>query len=161
MTKKWNRLFYPSAKSRRELKIKTLGSFFEVHLLITFTKPRLIQKHSVWRFSDENDFQRKFCRFLFPNVFLFHVEKWNVGDHLKRVFPKFKAEQGHPGEVKGRSKFCQKPKFFRKSWIFDRELFFVYLRRWFGDKKMKGHYFFLFWGMYRPEKVDNKREMLL
>ena len=29
----------------------------------------------------------------------FDVEKWNVGDHLKRVFPKFEAERSHLREV--------------------------------------------------------------
>ena len=33
----------------------------------------------------------KFCR----NFFL-AAEKSNVGDHLKRVFPKFEAERSHP-----------------------------------------------------------------
>ena len=33
------------------------------------------------------------------------VEKWNVGDHLKRVFPKFEADRSNPGGVNGRSKF--------------------------------------------------------
>ena len=36
------------------------------------------------------------------------VEKSNVGDHLKRVFPKFEADRSHPRGVNDRSKFCQK-----------------------------------------------------
>ena len=43
---------------------------------------------------------KKMCR---KNVF--DIEKWNVGDHLKRVFPKFEAERSHPRGVNGRSKF--------------------------------------------------------
>ena len=35
----------------------------------------------------------------------FGVEKANVGDHLKRVFPKFEAEWSHPRVVNDRSKF--------------------------------------------------------
>ena len=37
--------------------------------------------------------------------FVFDVEKANVGDHLKRIFPKFEAERSHPRGVNGRSKF--------------------------------------------------------
>ena len=37
--------------------------------------------------------------------FFFDVEKWNVGDNLKHVFPKFEAERSHPRGVHGRSKF--------------------------------------------------------
>ena len=39
-----------------------------------------------------------------------NFEKWNVGDRLKRVFPKFEAERSHPRGVNGRSKFCKKKK---------------------------------------------------
>ena len=33
------------------------------------------------------------------------VEKRNVGDHLKRVFPKFEADRSHPRGVNGGSNF--------------------------------------------------------
>ena len=46
------------------------------------------------------------------NFFVFHVKKWNVGNHLKRVFPKSQAERSHPRGVNGRSKFCKKTIFF-------------------------------------------------
>ena len=39
---------------------------------------------------------------------MFNVEKGNVGDHLKCVFPKFEAERRHPWRVNGRSKFAKK-----------------------------------------------------
>ena len=42
-----------------------------------------------------------------PN-FVFGVVKSNVGNHLKRVFPKFEAERSHPRGVNGRSKFRKK-----------------------------------------------------
>ena len=42
------------------------------------------------------------------------VEKWNVGDHLKRIFPKFEADRSHPRGVNGRSKFRQF--FFVEKW---------------------------------------------
>ena len=38
----------------------------------------------------------------------FDVEKWNVGNHLKRVLAKFRANQSHPRGVNGRSKFQKK-----------------------------------------------------
>ena len=48
---------------------------------------------------------KTFCR----NKF-FGVEKSNVGDHLKRVFPKFEAERSHVRGLNGHSKFR---KFFK------------------------------------------------
>ena len=38
-----------------------------------------------------------------PKSFL-GVEKWNVGDRLKRVLAKFEADRSHPRGVNGRSK---------------------------------------------------------
>ena len=35
------------------------------------------------------------------------VEKLNVGNRLKRVFPKFEPDRSHPRGVNGRSKFRQ------------------------------------------------------
>ena len=35
----------------------------------------------------------------------FGVEKWNVGNRLKRVFPKFRADRSLVWGVNGRSKF--------------------------------------------------------
>ena len=37
--------------------------------------------------------------------YVFGVEKWNVGDRLKRVSPKFEAERSHPWGINGHSKF--------------------------------------------------------
>ena len=36
---------------------------------------------------------------------VFVVQKWNVGDHLKRVLAKFEAERSRVRGVNGRSKF--------------------------------------------------------
>ena len=36
----------------------------------------------------------------------FGLEKWNVGNHLKRVLAKFQAERSHPWGVNGLSKFA-------------------------------------------------------
>ena len=98
--KNWNYLFYPSAKSRRELKIKTLGVTFRGASAYYVQKSIAPQKQAVCRFSDEFLFWRKFSS---KNIF--GVEKWNVGNRLKRVFPKFEAERSHPRGVNGRSKF--------------------------------------------------------
>ena len=91
--------FYPSAKSRRGLKIKTSGVIFwgacAYHVQKTITPP----KQAVCQFSDKT-----FCQKCLQ-IFCFNVEKWNVGDHLKRVFPKFEAERSHPRVVNDRPKF--------------------------------------------------------
>ena len=50
-----------------------------------------------------------FCRTNFLGV-----EKSNVGDHLKHVFPKFEADQTHPWGVNGRSKFRKKNRNFKR-----------------------------------------------
>ena len=61
---------------------------------------------------------------LSPNFF-FGVEKWNVGNRLKRVLAKFQANRSHPRGVNGWSKFCEKFEFFFR--IFD-------VKKWkFGD----------------------------
>ena len=101
--KNWNYLFYPSAKSRRELKIKTLGVTFRGASAYYVQKSIAPQKQAVCRFSDDFFFWRKFS-LKTANCF-FGVEKWNVGDHLKLVFPNFEAERSHPRGVNGRSKF--------------------------------------------------------
>ena len=97
-----NYLFYPSAKSRRELKIKTLGVTFRGASAYYVQKSIAPQKQAVCRFSDDftKIFIKKFCQ-----KKVFGVEKWNVGNRLKRVFPKFEAERSHPRGVNGRSKF--------------------------------------------------------
>ena len=102
--KNWNYLFYPSAKSRRELKIKTLGVTFRGASAYYVQKSIAPQKQAVCRFSVEKKIWRKFYRKCSP-IFFFDVEKWNVGNRLKRVFPKFEAERSHPRGVNGRSKF--------------------------------------------------------
>ena len=99
-----NYLFYPSAKSRRELNIKTLGVTFRGASAYYVQKSIAPQKQAVCRFSDENFFWPKFSSKKFAQIF-FGVEKWNVGNRLKRVFPKFEAERSHPRGVNGRSKF--------------------------------------------------------
>ena len=48
---------------------------------------------------------------------VFRCQTWNVGDHLKRVFPKFQAKRSHPRGVNGSSKCannCKKLWFWRQ-----------------------------------------------
>ena len=59
--------------------------------------------HSVGQFGVEN-----FCHFFFD------VDKWNVGDRLERVFPKFEAKRSHVWGVNGSSKFRNKWKIFKR-----------------------------------------------
>ena len=93
--------FYLSAKSRRGLNIKTSGVIFRgtssYHVQKTMAPP----KQAVCQFST------KFCVDNFSQNVLFNIEKSNVGDHLKCVFPKFEAKRSHPRGVNGRSKFCK------------------------------------------------------
>ena len=58
--KNWNYLFYPSAKSRRELKIKTLGVTFRGASAYYVQKSIAPQKQAVCQFSNEIFFWRKF-----------------------------------------------------------------------------------------------------
>ena len=108
-----NYLFYPSAKSRRELKIKTLGVTFRGASAYYVQKTIAPQNRQFVDFPTKffltKIFIKKFCQ---KNVF--GVEKWNVGNRLKRVFPKFEAELSHPRGVNGRSKFYKNSaEFFR------------------------------------------------
>ena len=102
--KNWNYLFYPSAKSRRELKIKTLGVTFRGASAYYVQKSIAPQKQAVCRCSDNFFFDENFHQKFLPKK-NFGVEKWNVGNRLKRVFPKFEAKRSHPRGVNGRSKF--------------------------------------------------------
>ena len=99
-----NYLFYPSAKSRRELKIKTLGVTFRGASAYYVQKSIAPQKQAVCRFSDEFFFAKIFIKKFCQN-FVFDVQKWNVGNRLKRIFPKFEAERSHIRGVNGHSKF--------------------------------------------------------
>ena len=60
-----NYLFYPSAKSRRELKIKTLGVTFRGASAYYVQKSIAPQKQTVCRFSEEKKFDENFYQFLF------------------------------------------------------------------------------------------------
>ena len=89
-----NYLFYPSAKSRRELKIKTLGVTFRGASAYYVQKSIAPQKQAVCRFSDKKKIDENFHPKFSPISF-FDVKKRNVGDRLKRVFPKFHADRNH------------------------------------------------------------------
>ena len=104
MTKNGLYHFYPSAKSRRELKVKTLGVIFRSASAYYVQKSIAPPDQTVCRFSDASFFIKISIENVCQSLF-FGVEKWNVGDHLKRVFPKFEAKRSHPRRVNRHSNF--------------------------------------------------------
>ena len=76
--KNWNYLFYPSAKSRRELKIKTLGVTFRGASAYYVQKSTAPQKQRVCRFSDEIFFAKIFIK-IFCQKKIFVVENEMLG----------------------------------------------------------------------------------
>ena len=82
-----NYLFYPSAKSRRELKIKTLGVTFRGASAYYVQKSIAPQKQAVCRFSDEKIFWRKFSSKMFANFF-FRRRKMKCWESSETRFPK-------------------------------------------------------------------------
>ena len=97
---------FASAKSRIELKIKTSGVIFRG------ASAHHVQKnHSSSKTSSLLIVRRKCLSKMFAKKNR-GVEKSNVGDHLKHIFPKFEAEWSHPRGVNGRSKFCKNSIFF-------------------------------------------------
>ena len=98
-------LSYPSAKGRRRLKPICLAMNFRGASdgdVQTFTGPpkQALCWKMFWRVDEQTNSDEHFCRTTKNSV-----DKWNVRDHLKRVFPKFEAERSHPRGVNGRSKF--------------------------------------------------------
>ena len=85
--KNWNYLFYPSAKSRRELKIKTLGVTFRGASAYYVQKSIAPQKQAVCRFSDEIFFWRKFSSKNFAKKF-FRRRKMKCWESSETRFPK-------------------------------------------------------------------------
>ena len=85
--KNWNYLFYPSAKSRRELKIKTLGVTFRGASAYYVQKSIAPQKKAVCQFSDQNFFWWKFLLKIFANFF-FRRRKMKCRESSETRFPK-------------------------------------------------------------------------
>ena len=99
--KNTNWIFYPLTKGRRE-KINELqaitfqgASASDAQTSVAPPKYRVI------------DFAPKFFWKIFAKKKFFGVEKSNVGNRLKRVFPKFESDRSHPRGVNGRSKFSK------------------------------------------------------
>ena len=86
--------FYPSAKSRRELKIKTLGVIFQGESIAP-------PKQAACRFSDETFFEEMFIE-NFHNFF-FRYRKMKCPGSSETRFPKSLRPNG--ARVNGRSKF--------------------------------------------------------
>ncbi len=66
-----------------------------------------VVKQAVCRFFQRKCF-RQFCFAANKNcrTYSFGIEKWNVGNHLKRVVQKIVAKRSHSRVVNGCSKFC-------------------------------------------------------
>ena len=85
--KNWNYLFYPSAKSRRELKIKTLGVTFRGASAYYVQKSIAPQKKAICQFSEENFFDKNYYRKCSPIVF-FRRRKMKCRESSETRFPK-------------------------------------------------------------------------
>ena len=85
--KNWNYLFYPSAKSRRELKIKTLGVTFRGASAYYVQKSIAPQQQAVCWFSDEFFCWRKFSSKIFAKKF-FRRQKMKCWESSETRFPK-------------------------------------------------------------------------
>ena len=108
--KNTNHLFYPLAKGRinkinaSKAMISDGGPSYHAQ---TSVAPR---KHLLIDFTPFFVFAKKFHPKFFSDV-----EKWNVANRLKRVFPKFRADRSHPRGVNDRlkfSRFAERPKIF-------------------------------------------------
>ena len=95
-----NRPFYPSSKSRIELKFGSSGVIFRDGSASDAQNFIALPKHALCFFV--LCFQQKSKKIL-----VFDVETWNVGKHLKRVLAKFQANPSHPRGVNGRSKISK------------------------------------------------------
>ena len=102
--KNTNRLFYPSAKGHRRLKPICLAMNFWGASDVDDQKFTAPPKQAVCWFHFSTSTKKCFNK-NFRQNFLFGVEKWNVGNRLKRISPKFEADRSHPRGVNGRSKF--------------------------------------------------------
>ena len=97
-----NYLFYPSAKSRRELKIKTLGVTFRGASAYYVQKSIAPQKQAVCRFSDENFFDENFHQKILPKKF-FRRRKMKCWESSETRFPKVSRRSEPFSAVFGRS----------------------------------------------------------
>ena len=89
----------PSTKSCRDLKTISLGVIFRDGSASDAQKFVAPPKRAIF------DFVLTFCSKNFIPKIFWGVEKSNVGNRLKRVLPKFRADRSHPRGVNGRPKF--------------------------------------------------------
>ena len=89
----------PFTKERRDLKFGTSGVIFRGESAGNAQKIVASPKRAIF------DFMLTFCSENFIQKKILGVENSNVGNHLKRVLPKFQAERSHVRGVNGRSKF--------------------------------------------------------
>ena len=100
-TKKRKSPFLPLRQESYRVEIGFIGGSFSRRTCQERSKKRCSSKTAISWFDAEN-FWQKICW-----KFFWGVEKWNIGDRLKRVFPKFEAERSRPRGVNGCSKFCK------------------------------------------------------
>ena len=123
-----NRPFYPSPKSRIELKLGSSGVIFRDGSASDAQNCIALPKQALCFFV--LCFQQKSKK-----ISVFDVETWNVGKHLKRVLAKFQANPSHPQGVNGRSKFAK---------IFEISIFSA------SKNEMSGIVWNAFWPSFRP-----------
>ena len=103
--KNFNRPSTPSPRNVETWTFGEMGSFFEENLLVTLKKSQLFQNEEIMLKILPRT-PKIFEKILSKKIS--DVEKWNVGNRLKRVLAKFEADRSHPRGVNGRSKFCKK-----------------------------------------------------
>ena len=93
-----NRIFDPSAKSCRELELRSSGVIYRDGAASNTQKNVAPPKRAIFDLMlhlwSENFIKKNF----------FGVEKSNVGNRPKRVLAKFRADRSHPRRVNGRTK---------------------------------------------------------
>ena len=113
-----NYLFYPSAKSRRELKTKTLGVTFRGASAYYVQKSIAPQKQAVCRFSDECFFWRKFSSKNFAKK-NFRRRKMKCWESSETRFPKVWGRTEPSSRGKRPAKVLQK---FGGNFLFSAEI---------------------------------------
>ena len=99
--------FYPSAKSRRELKIKTSGVISRGASADYGQNIIAPPKQAVCQFLMIFFLMIFFLQSFLSNVLALGVKERNVRNRLKCFSPKFEAEWSHPRRVNSCSKFCK------------------------------------------------------
>ena len=110
--KKSKSAFKPLRQKSYRAEIKLIGGHFSRRICVWRSKNHSSSK-TARSWFDTRIFWKKCKKKMFGG------EKWNVGDRLKRVFPKLGADRSHVRGVNGRSKFKKSKGNVRyKNWSF-------------------------------------------